>query len=441
MTFYTRMISIIAIFGLLQACSQSSAETQPVKSKAAAAGSAETESLKEIAYDAYIYAYPMMEQVKTINAMEKFYNLEPNKVTMNPKLPWESVGMPIVAPNLTSMTGAVFMDITHGPVTLEIPEVKDRYIVYQAIDVFTHNFFYLGTRANNGEAGRFVFYNSSQEIPNTDATPVRVEGNYVMIVNRIDIKNAEEADHVRGIQQAIKIIDAPEKVSNYPEYDAKRAYNYGFVKYVNKLLSEVPPSETEQFKRFAAIGIMSDVELTKEQKAEVQAGIDAAVMSIKAETKNLQIGNGYTGATEIFGTREFLNGNYIGRAAGAYFGLWGNSKEEANYYMTTVAGEGEIVFSKDELPPLSDVGFWSVTAHDKNVHVNKNKFDKGYVLTMDQMKFEEDGSLRITFSNKAQDHNWLYTEGDTMIILIRVYQPDSTKIADYTPPPFKTRTY
>ncbi len=90
----------------------------------------------------------MMEQVKTINGMQEFLGMEFNKPAMNPKLPWDSVGMPIVAPNLTSMTGGIFLDLSQGPVTIEIPEVKDRYIVYQCIDVFTHNFFYMGTRAN-----------------------------------------------------------------------------------------------------------------------------------------------------------------------------------------------------------------------------------------------------------------------------------------------------
>ncbi len=69
------------------------------------------ESLEAIAHDAFIYAYPMMEQVKTVNGMFEFMGLGPNKVAMNAKLPWESVGMPIVAPNLTSMTGA-FLSIS-----------------------------------------------------------------------------------------------------------------------------------------------------------------------------------------------------------------------------------------------------------------------------------------------------------------------------------------
>jgi len=398
----------------------------------------QSDSLKDVAHDAFIYAYPMMEQVKTINGMQEFLGMEFNKPAMNPKLPWDTVGQPIVAPNLTSMTGGILLDLSQGPVTLEIPEVKDRYIVYQCIDVFTHNFFYMGTRANHGEGGQFVFHMKGREVPETEATPVAVEGDHMGIVVRIDIANADEYERVREIQNSIRVVGSPGGDRQYPTYDEKKAFTPAFVEYVNELLTEVPESETELFERFARIGMLNQVSLTDEEKVEVQAGIDSAFEEIKVESDNLIIGNGYLGATEVFGTREFLNGNYLGRAAGALFGLWGNSKEEANYFMTFVEGEGQIVFGKNALPPLTDIGFWSITVHDENVLVHPNEYDS-YVLTTDKMFFENDGSLIIKFPSKPEDGNWLYTPGDNMVILIRAYQADPEKIGTYVPPAFEPR--
>jgi hypothetical protein len=395
----------------------------------------EQESLENIAYDAFTYAYPMMEQVKTINGMFSFMGLKANQVSMNPKLPSENVGMPIVAPNLTSMTGGIFIDISHGPVTLEIPEVKDRYVVYQNVDVFTHNFNYMGTLGNNGDAGKFIYYHAGQILPETDATPVLMEGDHAIIIVRIDIKDESELARVHEIQQQIRVIDAPKENRDYPSYDTEKAQSPAFVEYLNELLIEIPPQEKELFERFAEIGVLSEVVLNKHQKAKVQAGIDKAFTDIKNESANLEIGNGYVGATEVFGTREFLQGNYLARATGAHFGLWGNSKEEANYFMLTTAGEGTITFNKDELPPLTEMGFWSITVHDENVHVNHNEYDS-YVLTTEQLKFEKDGSVTITISSEQQASNWLYTPGGEMIILIRAYQADPNKVGDYIPPVF-----
>jgi hypothetical protein len=396
------------------------------------------DTLQDIAKEAFVYAYPMIEQIKTVNGMFQFVGLTANKPTMNSKLPWENVGQPIVAPNLTSMTGGVFIDISHGPVTLEIPEVKDRYIVYQCIDAFTHNFYYMGTRATQGNAGRFVFHNRHQQPTDSDATAVLMEGDHAIIAIRIDIANEDEYDRVRAIQEAILVVNAPKGQRDYPGYDADKAFSPDFVEYINELLTEVPETETALFQRFAAIGVMNDVTLTAAQKAEVQAGIDAAYAEIQQEANNLLVGNGYFGATTVFGTREFLGNNYMGRAAGANFGLWGNSKEEANYFMTQVEGEGEIVFTKEQLPPLSKIGFWSITAHDEKVLVEANQYDS-YVLTMDKAVFEEDGSMVVKFSSQPETGNWLYTPGGKMVILLRVYQPDPDKIIAYVPPPFVSR--
>jgi hypothetical protein len=397
------------------------------------------ENLKEIAHESFVYAYPMLEQVKTINGMMEFMGLEFNEPVFNRKLPWETVGQPIVAPNLTSMTGGIMVGTTYGSVTIEIPEVKDRYIVYQCIDAFTHNFYYMGTRANNGDGGRFTFYNKGQQLPDLNATPVELESDHAIIVVRIDIKDASEKDLLYSIEDAIKVIDAPSKHREYPPYDKEKAFSPDFVKYINELLTEIPESETALFERFAKIGIFSDVTLTEEEREEVQAGIDAAFSDIKTQSKTATaLGNGWIGATTLFGTRQFLDKNYMNRAIGAHFGLWGNSKAEANYFLAVFEGEGELVFNKEELPPLTDIGFWSITVHDENMLVEINEYDS-YVITMDKMEFEEDGSITFKFSSQPEKGNWLYTPGGGMGVVVRAYQADPKKIEGYVPPPFIKR--
>ena len=397
------------------------------------------QNLREIAHEAFVYAYPMLEQVKTINGMIKFMGLEFNEPKFNRELPWETVGQPIVAPNLTSMTGGVLIGTTYGPVTIEIPEVKDRYIVYQCIDAFTHNFYYMGTRANNGDGGRFTFYNKGQQLPDLNATPVEMESDHAIIVIRIDIKDASEKDLLYSIEDAVKVIDAPSKHRDYALYDKQKAFSPDFVETINDLLTEIPESETALFERFARIGIFSDVTFTEEERKEVQAGIDATVADIKTQSKTATaLGNGWIGATTLFGTRQFLDKNYMNRAIGAHFGLWGNSKAEANYFLGVFEGEGELVFNKEELPPLTDIGFWSITAHDENMLVEANEYDS-YVITMDKMEFEENGSITFKLSSQPEKGNWLYTPGGGMGVLVRAYQADPEKIVNYVPPPFIER--
>jgi hypothetical protein len=69
------MILIVAIASLA-ACNQKKEEV----------------NLKDTAYEAFIYAYPLMEQVKTMNGMFEFMGLKPNVTTMSDEFPMDNVG-------------------------------------------------------------------------------------------------------------------------------------------------------------------------------------------------------------------------------------------------------------------------------------------------------------------------------------------------------------
>ena len=96
------------------------------------------------------------------------------------------------------------------------------------------------------------------------------------------------------------------KHREYPKYDKAKAFSPAFVEYINELLTEVPEDEKALFDRWAPLGMMSEEEPGEMEEKEIQAGIDSAYIAIQEESKNLEIGNGYIAATEVFGTREFL---------------------------------------------------------------------------------------------------------------------------------------
>lgn len=395
-------------------------------------------SLKDLAYEAFIYAYPMIEQVKTVNAMKMAYpEFGPNKVYMGHNYPMENIGQPIVAPNFTSMVGLVQIDISGGPVTIQIPDITDRYAVFQMIDVFTYNFNYVGSRATGGKGGTFIFHNKNQKLPEgIKGTPILMEQDLAVIVNRIDVKDRADVANVVKLQNQVKIIDKPETIRSYPKYDKAKEFSPDFVDYVNELISWVPETEKEMYARFAALGVKSDVKLNPEQRAEVQKGIDSAYTFIKGSAAELKGPTGWAGATTLFGTRSYMDGRYGDLATGAYFGLWGNSKEEANYFMLFSQGEGELTFTKDQLPPLSDIGFFSLTIYDNTVHATKNKYNS-YVLTQNDMKFNSDGSISFKISKTPEDGNWLYMPTDKFALLLRVYAADPKKIDSFVPPKYE----
>lgn len=50
------------------------------------------ENMKQIAYDAFVYAYPMLEQVKTINGMMEFMGVGFNRAKFGPTFSQGKVG-------------------------------------------------------------------------------------------------------------------------------------------------------------------------------------------------------------------------------------------------------------------------------------------------------------------------------------------------------------
>ena len=62
----------------------------------------------------------------------------------------------------------------------------------------------------------------------------------------------------------------------------------------------------------------------------VQDGMADAWAAFKTY-KETQLDTGKRTSADGFGTREFLNGDYLARMSGAVLGIYGNSKDEAIY--------------------------------------------------------------------------------------------------------------
>ena len=95
------------------------------------------------------------------------------------------------------------------------------------------------------------------------------------------------------------------------------------------------PAEQDLRARFATIGIGPDGDfnaekLTPQMRTAIEGGMADAWDEINALKKD-KIDTGEVGSAEFFGTAEDLKGNYLYRAAGAVFGIFGNTAAEAMY--------------------------------------------------------------------------------------------------------------
>src|SRR5262249_35110286 len=146
-----------------------------------------------------------------------------------------------------------------------------------------------------------------------------------------------------------------------------------FFKVLNFVLRFCPthPSEKGLMARFANIGIgpgqnFDPDSLSPEVRRAIKDGIaDAWLAHADVATR---IAAGKLTACHLFGTREHLKNNYLFRMAAAAAGIYGNSNEEAFYWIYYVDSAGRKLDTTDDryllrltpgqLPPVN--AFWSL---------------------------------------------------------------------------------
>ena len=102
-----------------------------------------------------------------------------------------------------------------------------------------------------------------------------------------------------------------------------------------------------------------------------------------------------------------------------------------------------LTFAAGELPPLGELGFWSVTMYGTDGLLVDNEMNR-YVVRPDSagLTYASDGSLTLQLQAdrpKEGDGNWLPSPPGEFIIGLRAYRPDASVSDGSWFPPAVTR--
>ncbi|PSL48302.1 uncharacterized protein DUF1214 [Chitinophaga niastensis] len=224
---------------------------------------------------------------------------------------------------------------------------------------------------------------------------------------------------------------------SFPVYNPGAISSYSFIGLLNNLLQYSPlvPEEKGIRERFAKIGIEPGKPFdSTAYSPEILAAINDGV---KSAEKELQEGTDkISNATDLFGTREMLQGNYFKRALGAAAGLFGNTKEEAIYVGIRSDKNGNFLegknnyiirFPKGQTPP--NKYFWSITLYElPSRFLVKNPINRYSIGDRTSgPKYDPNGDLTLYLQHyppaKDKEPNWLPTPQGSFYYLIRIYGP------------------
>ena len=397
-----------------------------------AQGNFNEDEIKKIAEEAYLYGFPMIVGYKVMHDFFIDRNSGQFKAPINQINNEARVFTPqdtsVSTPNSDTPYSMVLLDLRAEPMVLCMPEIeKERYYDVQLVDLYTHNYGYMGSRTTGNSADCYLVAGPEWkgESPKGISKIFRSETQFSLVVYRTQLFNPADMENVKKVQDGYRVQPlsaflgrpAPRAAPaiDWPKFE-QAAFTTGFPKYLDFLLQFCPPVGTAEVEKplrekFNRIGIgpgrkVHRKDLSPELKTALGEGVKAALAKIgkTAESVGLLVNGWQIGSAA--GSREFYKGNWALRAAAAKLGIYGNSEAEAVYPYTRHDVNGillngskhtyQVTFPAGQLPPVN--AFWSITMYDGGAQLLiDNPIDRYLINSpmLDQLKKNPDGSLTI----------------------------------------------
>ncbi len=443
----------------------------------------DAEQTRALAKQAYVYGFPMVMNYKTmvqyaVDTGNPEYKGPFNQVSCAARL-FTPDDRAVVTPNSDTPYCMFWMDLRAEPLVLSVPEMEPgRYYSFQLIDLYTHNFAYVGSLTTGSEAGSYLLAGPGWdgEKPAGIRDVIRSETDFIFNVTRTQLMNPDDLERVKAIQAEYRLeplsaylgesTPTAPAVPDFPEWVEGSQFDQRFFNYLDfvmDLLGEPGSGEDSLWQDLGRLGIgpagTFDLDALPAGTVEaLQAGVSdgfAEMEAFIAENSSDPLASG-----KLFGTRAFLSEsaevNYglnkpdMLRAVAAHMGLYGNSAAEAVYPTFLVDADGQpldgsahqyrMTFPSGSLPPVK--AFWSLTMYDGATQLFiENPLDR-YLLNssmMDQFELADDGALVLHVGRDSPgeglESNWLPAPAGPFYMVMRLYGPEAAALEGrWTPP-------
>lgn len=426
------------------------------------AQSATPEEVRNIAEQAYIYAYPLVVMEATGAAMPL------NHLTHVAEFPDANFRL-IVRPNADTLYSTAWLDVSKEPILLHVPDSGGRFYLLQFMDAWTETFADPGKRTTGtGEAWyAIVGPGWTGKLPEH---VIRLDAptNHVWLLGRTQTNGAGDYDNVHTFQHGMRLVP----LSEYPGKAAAQAspppnmrHATGvspldgikamqpaefFATFAQEMKADPPhAADGPMVHDLASIGIVPGQDfdpgkLSPEQFQALNEGARAAAARIEQFVASAGVSTpgwrSFQGVLGRYGT------NYVARAATARIAIGANPPEDAVYMSSSADGSAQALdgstryrmhFDASNLPPV--LAFWSVTAYDKDGYFIANPINRYAIGDRDKLKFNPDGSLDLYIQNQDPgpdlQSNWLPSGAGPFNLTIRLYWPKAAILDGTWRPP------
>lgn len=369
------------------------------------------EEARAIAKEAYVYGYPMVDNLRVQYAYFTDRSNPEYKAPYNQLFNIPRVFTPddraIQTPNSDTPYSWIGLDLRTEPIVFTVPAIpKERYW--------------------------------KGETPKGITKVIHSETNIASAQFRTQLFNPDDLENVKRIQSQYVVqplsvffgqpapVQAPAIAFPKPLSAAEQKSSLEFFNSLNFGLQFAPvhPSETALMARFARINVGAGRKFdVNSLSPEIREAFEQGIADAWAENEatKQQIVAGKLASGDLFGTRDYLKNNYTYRMLAAVLGIYGNSKQEAMYPAYYADANGKplsgdsrytLRFALGQEPPVD--AFWSLAMYDEpNKWLVANPISR-YPLNstmLAQFKRDANGDLTLYVQNaspgKDKEANWL----------------------------------
>lgn len=442
-------------------------EQVTAEAKAAVQNAAKELEAREIAIDAYVYAYPLVTMEMTRRVMTNVEAPQGSKAPMGqfarlrnyPAVDDRSV----TAPNADTLYTLTWLDVSKEPWIVSIPDMKDRFFLFPMLDGWTNVFQDPGKRTTGTKAQKYAITGPgwTGTLP-TGVTEFKSPTGMVWILGRIYCTGTpEDYKAVHALQDQVSAVplsawgkpytapagqvDPSIDMKTPPRDQVNKMDGATFFKLFAELMKTNPPSaqDAPMVAKLAKIGLVpgQDFDASKLDPA-VLKGINDAPKPAQDKISNLKeailaghakLENGWMffRETGLYGT------GYWNRALITWYGLGANRPQDAVYptsegpdLLQKYDGADKYVlrFEKGQFPPAK--GFWSITMYDDQYFFVPNALNRQNISARNKFKTNADGSVDIYVQHespgKDKEANWLPAPKGNFVLMMRLYWPSET---------------
>jgi hypothetical protein len=285
---------------------------------------------RAIAKEAYIYANPLVDNYRIfygafVNEKGPDYKTPINQL-VNMARVYTHEDRAVQTANSDTPYSWLALDLRAEPFVLTVPPIeKRRYFNVQFIDLYTHNFNYIGSRTTGNNGGDFLVVGPGWkgDVPEGISKVIHAETELVVAVYRTQFFNPADMENVKAVQTGYKV-QSLSAFLNQPTPEAAPAIDFikpltreeitkspQVFQQLNFVLQFCPthPSEKDLMARFAKLDIGAGKTFDWDAfSSGIQEAIGQGIADAWADFAALKERGdaGELGSGDLFGTREQL---------------------------------------------------------------------------------------------------------------------------------------